>query len=64
MCGVRETMCTSCIHREVCLYKQTYLEHLSAWEKMHSDYADGSSVINKLDLNCIHYEKKSDVNLR
>lgn len=63
--AVRETMCTSCIHREVCLYKQTYLEYLRACEKMYEDYPDDiSSFIEESDPNCIHYKKKSDVNLR
>ena len=62
--GVRETMCTHCIHREVCLYKQTYLEYLRASEKMYSDYPDDISFIENTDPNCIHYKKKSDVNLR
>lgn len=59
--GVRETTCTHCIHREVCLYKQTYLEYLRASEKMYSDYPDDISFIEKTDPNCIHYKKKSDV---
>lgn len=62
--AVRETMCTSCIHREICLYKQTYLEYLSACEKMYSDYPDDISFIKKTDPNCIHYKKKSDVGIR
>ena len=63
--AVRETMCTSCIHREVCLYKQTYLEYLMACEKMYEDYpVDRSSFIEVSDPNCIHYKQKSDVNLR
>lgn len=62
--GVRETTCTHCIHREVCLYKQTYLEYLRTSEKMYSDYPDDISFIEKTDPNCIHYKKKSDVNLR
>lgn len=53
------------IHREVCLYKQTYLEYLRACEKMYEDYPDDiSSFIEESDPNCIHYKKKSDVNLR
>ncbi len=44
--GVRETMCTHCIHREVCLYKQTYLEYLRASEKMYSDYYNKQNYEN------------------
>lgn len=28
--GVRETSCTSCVHREVCMYKNEYLDILKA----------------------------------
>lgn len=62
--GVRETICTSCIHREVCAYKQRYLEYLSACEKMRGDYPDDISFIKKSDPDCNFYKKKSDVNLR
>lgn len=62
--GVRETICASCIHREVCIYKQTYLEYLSACEKMRNNYGDDISFIKKTDPDCKHYKKKSDVNLR
>lgn len=62
--GVRETICTSCIHREVCAYKQRYLEYLSAYEKMRGDYPDDISFIKKSDPDCNFYKKKSDVNLR
>ena len=64
ICGrrVRETICASCIHRDVCLYKQTYLEYLRACEKMRAEYPEDISFIEKTDPNCIHYKKKSDVN--
>ena len=32
--GVRETICTSCIHREVCTYKQMYIDFLKAQERL------------------------------
>ena len=61
---VGETICSSCIHREVCVYKRTYLEYLSACEKMRDDYPDDISFIKKSDSDCIFYKKKSDVNFR
>ncbi len=27
--GVRETLCTRCVHREVCKYKEDFLQRLS-----------------------------------
>jgi len=62
--GVRETICTSCVHREVCVYKQTYLEYLGACEKMRGDYPDDISFIKKSDPNCIFHKKRSDVAFR
>ncbi len=62
--GVRETICTSCIHREVCMYKQTYLNYLSACEEMNRNYPDDISFIRKSDPDCNFYKKKSDVNPR
>lgn len=62
--GVRETICTSCVHREVCVYKQTYLEYLSACEKMHSEYRDDISFIGKKDPDCKFCMKKSDFAIR
>lgn len=66
--GVRETICTSCVHREVCVYKQTYLEYLGACEKMRGDYPDDYpddiSFIKKSDPVCNFYKKKSDVIMR
>ena len=62
--GVRETICTSCVHREVCVYKQTYLEYLGACEKMRGDYPDDISFIEKSDPNCIFHKKRSSVAFR
>lgn len=61
---VEETICSSCIHRDVCVYKQTYLEYLDACEKMRGDYPDDISFIKKNDPDCNFHKKKSDVNLR
>lgn len=61
---VGETICSKCIHKEVCIYKQTYLEYLGACEKMRGDYPDDISFIKKNDPDCNFYKKKADVNLR
>ena len=50
--------------REVCVYKQTYLEYLGACEKMRGDYPDDISFIKKSDPVCNFYKKKSDVIMR
>ena len=41
MCdGVRETSCTRCEHREVCVYKDKYLQYLKGFEDFHNGYLD------------------------
>lgn len=59
--GVRETVCTNCVHREVCMYKQSYLEYLDACEKLYSDYKDDISFIRKIDPDCKHCIKESSI---
>ncbi len=59
-----ETVCTCCIHREVCLYKQTYLDFLRACEKIRSNYPYDISFIKRNKPECNFYKKKSDVNMR
>jgi hypothetical protein len=62
--GVRETICTDCIHREVCIYKQTYLEYLEMSEKMRSNYKNDISFINHTDPDCKYCMKKSSIMLK
>lgn len=62
--GVRETICTSCVHREVCVYKQTYLEYLKTCEKMHSEYRDDISFIRKSDPGCKYCMDKSSIMIK
>lgn len=41
MCdGVRETICTRCEHREVCVYKDKYLRYLEMLVKFNNEYSD------------------------
>lgn len=35
--GVKETLCTRCAHREVCAYKQDFLDIIKAVEKRGCD---------------------------
>lgn len=62
MCdGVRETLCTRCAHREVCAYKDTYLQYLKGFEDFHNGYLDDASFIRKDDPKCKFFKKKVDV---
>lgn len=47
---VRETLCTHCIHREVCSIKTSYLDTLVKLPYVRPDFA--------LTLTCRHYSKK------
>lgn len=47
---VRETLCTHCIHREVCSIKTSYLDTLVNLPHVRPDFA--------LGLTCKHYSKK------
>ena len=52
--GVKETLCTCCTHREVCAYKQDYLDILKAVENtsITRDTPDGKITSKKV----IHYD--------
>lgn len=51
--GVKETLCTLCAHREVCIYKQDYIDILKAVENatVTQDTPDG--ITSK---KVIHYD--------
>lgn len=60
-----ETICTRCVHREVCVHKQTYLEFLKAYKKLHSEYSVDVSFVKKNDPVCNYYQQKLDlINIR
>lgn len=59
--GVRETICTRCVHREVCIYKETYLQYLQALEQFNEKYATDISFLIKEDPACKFLTKKPDV---
>lgn len=48
--GVKETLCTHCIHREVCAYKQDFLDIIKAVEDatIIKDFPDGSASSKKV----------------
>lgn len=43
--GVKETLCTHCIHREVCAYKQDFLDIIKAVEDITiiKEFPDGTA---------------------
>lgn len=65
----RETQCTHCIHREVCLHKQDFLDICSAVyaAKVHKETTDGKhsmrnifdyDCLSRIDVFCRHYERR------
>lgn len=52
--GTKETLCTLCVHRDVCAYKQDYFDILKAVEnaKVVRDTPDGKITSKKV----IHYD--------
>ena len=45
--GVKETLCTRCIHRKVCKHLQVYLDILKVVENY--------DFINRIDFGCEYY---------
>lgn len=46
--GVKETLCTHCVHREICAYKQDYLDILKAVENASLvKYTPGGNITSK-----------------
>lgn len=65
MCdGIRETICTRCEHREVCVYKDKYLRYLEILVKFNNEYSDDISFIKKNDPNCKFFSRKLEYGLR
>lgn len=59
---VKETLCTRCAHREVCTYKQDYLDILKAVENatVTRDTPDGEITSKKV----IHYDFISEISVK
>ena len=65
---VKETLCTRCAHREVCIYKQDYIDILKAVENatLARDTPDGIAskkviqydFINGISVGCKYYTCK------
>mgnify|MGYP000411353783 CR=1 FL=1 len=47
--GVKETLCTRCAHREVCIYKQDYLDIIKAVENYNPGYTRWKNHIKESD---------------
>lgn len=65
---IEETLCTNCAHREVCSYKQDYLNILKAVEnaKVVKEESDGKitsqqvtcyDFIDNISITCKYYQK-------
>lgn len=59
--GVKETLCTRCIHREVCTYKQDFLDIIEVVENasVTRDTPDGEITSKKV----IHYDFVSEISI-
>lgn len=76
MTGTKETLCTRCIHREVCSLKIEFLEAQKTVDDVYISRPcdDGKKVgmihlrdikyIKPVELMCVHYEKKKEVTIR
>lgn len=71
--GVKETLCTRCEHREVCIYKLDYLNILKAVENARvsvvKEYQDGGfsskkvidyDFISGISVGCRYYQHRTD----
>lgn len=65
--GVKESLCTRCIHKDVCTYKHDYLDIIKAVENTIVT-RDTSSVKKAIDydfigtihVSCRYYEKRTE----
>lgn len=59
---VKETLCTRCAHRDVCIYKQDYLDILKAVENatVIRDTSDGKIASKKV----IHYDFIGEISVK
>lgn len=65
--AVKETLCTRCIHREVCVYKQDFLDIIKAVEqapmvrgtpdgKIKSKKITDYNFISEISIGCKYYQ--------
>lgn len=61
--GVKETLCSRCIHRQVCLIKERYLKFQKQIDDLYETFKKeeliesfyGTSFIKPIELKCRHY---------
>lgn len=61
--GVKETLCTRCIHRQVCLIKERYLGFQKKVDNLYEMFKSeetielfhDTSFIKPIELNCRYY---------
>ena len=71
--GVKETLCTRCVHREVCIHKLDYLNILKAFENSRvpvvKETTDGGfsskkvvdyDFISEISVGCRYYRHRTD----
>ena len=60
--GTKETLCTRCTHREVCIHKQDYLDILKAVENatVTRETPDGKIAMKKV----IHYDFIGEISVK
>ena len=66
MSCVKETLCTSCVHREVCSKKEAYLAAQTAVDNIQVSVADKTFIdlrlmtwIKPVQLQCVHHMTRS-----
>ena len=61
---VKETECTSCVHREVCKHKEGYLKVCEAASNINvtlKDHFANFDCVEYIEVHCKHYERASDI---
>ena len=58
--GVRETLCSSCSHRDVCAHKDDYLSTIKFLDEMFYKFPENERAFMRLrDPDCKFYSKES-----
>lgn len=56
--GVRETLCSSCSHRDVCAHKDDYLNMVKSLEEMFYNFPENErAIMTLIDPHCKFYSK-------
>lgn len=60
--GVRETLCSSCSHRDVCAHKDDYLNMVKSLQEMFYKFPENERALMYLrDPDCKFYSKESSM---